>query len=319
MAIYCEGLVALRFDRRYGPAVVEVLFLRSLAGAQAPQLDSLKNRTRFPVAGTTMKPFSLSRILAAIQDLRDGMRQSELWLTLAWHDIRQRYRRSIAGPFWITISMAMMIGGLGYLSTGVFNQRVDDHLPYLAAGIIVFSLISSLVNEGCNVFIETSRSILQIKAPFSIYVYQIVWRNLLIFLHNITIYGAVAIIFKLNPGYVALLAVLGVFAILLNSFFLTFTLGGLGARFRDVPLICTNLMQVAFFMSPVFWRPTAVQNQLFIELNPFYYFIESVRMPLLGEPPPAKIWLVIAAITVGNAVVSVLFFARVRPRIPYWL
>jgi ABC-2 type transport system permease protein len=266
-----------------------------------------------------MKPFSLSRILAAIQDIRDGLRQSELWLTLGWHDIRQRYRRSIAGPFWITISMAMMIAGLGYLSTGIFNQRIDNHLPYLAAGIIVFGLISSLVSEGSNVFIETSRSILQIKAPFSVYVYQTVWRNFLIFMHNITIYVVVAIIFQINPGYVAFLAFFGVFAIALNGFFLMFILGGLGARFRDVPLICSNLMQVAFFMSPVFWRPATIQNPLFVELNPFYYFLESVRMPLMGEVPPREIWLVIAAITLGNAVVSVLFFARIRPRIPYWL
>ena len=105
-----------------------------------------------------MNPFSPSRILAAVQDLYDGLRQSELWLTLGWHDIRQRYRRSVAGPFWITISMAMMIAGIGYLSSGILNQRIDDYLPYLAAGIIVFGRIQSLVNEGCNVFIETSRS-----------------------------------------------------------------------------------------------------------------------------------------------------------------
>src|SRR6476620_2866336 len=101
-----------------------------------------------------MKAFSRSRILAAIHDLYDGLRQSELWLTLGWHDIRQRYRRSLAGPFWITISMAMMIAGIGYLSSGVLNQRVDDSLPYLSAGIIVFYFMSSLLNEGCNVFIE---------------------------------------------------------------------------------------------------------------------------------------------------------------------
>lgn len=266
-----------------------------------------------------MKSFSLSRILDAIQDLYDGLRQSELWLTLGWHDIRQRYRRSIAGPFWITISMAMMIAGIGYLSSGVLNQRIDDYLPYLAAGIIVFGLIQSLVNEGCNVFIETSRSILQIKAPFSIYVYQIMWRNFLIFLHNITIYGLIAIIFQLNPGFTAFLSIIGVLAIVLNGFFLAFVVGGLGARFRDVPLICMNLMQVAFFMSPIFWRPNQAQNQLFIELNPFTYFIESVRMPLMGQAPPLSLWIVIAAITCANAMVSVLFFARIRPRIPYWL
>src|SRR4029077_12884737 len=135
----------------------------SLNRARAPLLDSRKSHL-IAVAGTTMKSLSLSRIRAAIGDLYDGLRQSDLWLTLGWHDIRQRYRRSIAGPFWITISMAMMIAGIGYLSTGVFNQRIDDQLPYLAAGIIVFTFISSLITEGCNVFIDTSRSILQIKA-----------------------------------------------------------------------------------------------------------------------------------------------------------
>jgi len=257
--------------------------------------------------------------VAAIRDLCDGARQSELWLTLGWHDIRQRYRRSVAGPFWITISMAMMIAGLGYLTSGIMNQRSEDSLPYISAGIIVFYFMQALINEGCNVFIETSRSILQIKAPFSIYVYQIVWRNVLIFLHNITIYFVVAILFKLNPGYIAILSILGILAIMVNGFFLTFVTGGLGARFRDVPLICTNLMQVAFFLSPVFWKASQIQNQLFVEFNPFYYFLEAVRMPLLGQTPPAMIWIVIAVITCVNALVSVIFFARIRPRIPYWL
>jgi len=266
-----------------------------------------------------MKFYSLARIVAAIGDLRDGLKQSELWLTLGWHDIRQRYRRSLVGPFWITISMGMMIAGLGYLTNGIMNQRSEDSFPYISAGIIVFYFISALINEGCNVFIETSRSILQIKAPFSIYVYQVAWRNLLIFLHNITIYAVVAVLFKVNPGYVAFLSIIGVFAIVLNGFFFTFVIGGLGARFRDVPLICTNLMQVAFFLSPVFWKASQIQNPLFVEFNPFYYFLEAVRMPLLGQMPPAMIWIVIAAITCVNAIVSVLFFARIRPRIPYWL
>jgi ABC-2 type transport system permease protein/lipopolysaccharide transport system permease protein len=266
-----------------------------------------------------MNQFSLSRIAAAIKDLCDGLSRWELWLALGWHDIRQRYRRSIAGPFWITISMAMMIAGIGYLSSGVLNQRVDDYLPYLAAGIIVFGFIQSIVNDGCNVFIEASRSILQIKAPFSIYVYQLVWRSLLIFFHNITIYGIVALIFRVNPGYILFLAPIGVLAIAVNGFFAGFLLGGFGARFRDVPLIFTNLMQVAFFMSPVFWKPTPATNMLFLDLNPFYYFLEAVRMPLMGQSPPMSVWLVIAAITCANAIISLLFFARIRSRIAYWL
>jgi ABC-2 type transport system permease protein len=37
-------------------------------------------------------------------DLTDGFGKRELWLHLGWQDIKQRYRRSVLGPFWITIA-----------------------------------------------------------------------------------------------------------------------------------------------------------------------------------------------------------------------
>jgi len=40
----------------------------------------------------------------ARRDLTDGFHRRELWLHLGWQDIKQRYRRSVLGPFWITIA-----------------------------------------------------------------------------------------------------------------------------------------------------------------------------------------------------------------------
>ena len=37
----------------------------------------------------------------AINDLADGLRARRVWMMLARMDIRQRYRRSVIGPFWI--------------------------------------------------------------------------------------------------------------------------------------------------------------------------------------------------------------------------
>ena len=105
-----------------------------------------------------------------------------------------------------------------------------------------------------------------------------------------------------------MLAPLGVLAISVNGFFVSFVLGGLGARFRDVPLICANLMQVAFFLSPVFWQPTRHSEHVCSSISiHFTIFSKLVRMPLMGQIPPATIWLVIAAITCVNAIDLVLF------------
>ena len=260
------------------------------------------------------------RLNEALGDLVEGLARWQLWVLLGWNDIRQRYRRSIVGPFWITISMAVMIGGLGYMYAELFNQRLDEYLVYLAAGIIVFNLMSSVLTDGTQVFISSARAILQAKAPLSIYVYQMIWRNMLIFLHNISIQLILLIIFQVKIGPSVVLALAGLFLIMINSIWAAILLGGLSARFRDIPPIVASLMQVAFFLTPIFWKRENLPNrEAFVDLNPFYYFIEVVRMPLLGQIPPLRIWLVVAAMTCVGGLISLVFFARYRRRIAYWI
>ena len=258
--------------------------------------------------------------MRCIEDFIAGLRNWELWVTLGWHDIRQRYRRSIVGPFWLTISMGMMVGGLAYLYAGLFGLSVAEYLPYVAVGIIVFSLISSIIVESTSVFIASSRIILQTKAPLSIYIYQMLWRNVLIFAHNMCIYLVLIFFFDFKLGPVTLLAVPGLLFVVLIGVWAGVVLGGLSARFRDVPPIVASIMQIAFFLTPVFWTPGSLKGrEVFIHLNPFYYLLEVIRMPLLGEAPPASIWIGVIAMSVVAGIVALAFFAQYRPRIPYWI
>jgi len=266
-------------------------------------------------AGTVPKR---TRSLDAVADMLEGLKLWELWCSLGWHDIRQRYRRSIVGPFWLTLSMGIMVGGLAYLYAGLFGQDVESYLPYVATGIIIFTMISSLAAEGSTVFIGSAALILQLRAPLSIYVYQMLWRNLLIFAHNISIYALILLFVKIDLGWNFFLAFAGLFLVLLNGFWVGLTLGGLSARFRDVPLIVGSVMQVAFFLTPIFWTPSSLPNRaLFVNLNPFYYLIEIIRMPLLGKTPPLSIWLVVIGFNCVGAVVATLFYGRYRGRIAY--
>ena len=259
-------------------------------------------------------------VRSALGDVVDGLQHWELWSTHGWNDIRQRYRRSIVGPFWLTISMGVMVAGLAYLYAGLFGQSIEKYLPYVAVGMIVFNLISGIAQEGSLTFIASGRIILQTKAPLSVYIYQMLWRNLLIFAHNMCIYLVLLVFLNIDIGWVTLLSVLGLFLVMLNGLWAGLTLGALSARFRDVPPIVASVMQVAFFLSPVFWTPGALKGrEAFVEFNPFYYLLEIVRMPLLGELPSLNIWLVVIGLNVVSALVAILFFARYRARIPYWV
>jgi ABC-2 type transport system permease protein/lipopolysaccharide transport system permease protein len=146
------------------------------------------------------------------------------------------------------------------------------------------------------------------------------WRNLLIFFHNISIYVFVLLFIKVELGWNILLAFAGLFLIMLNGLWVAIILGGLSARFRDVPPIVGSIMQVAFFLTPIFWTPSSLPGRaLFVHLNPFYYFVEIVRMPLIGKTPPLELWLVVIGISFICFLVAMAFYPRFRSRVAYWV
>ena len=263
---------------------------------------------------------SASRAAQAFRDLAEGAARYPLWSTLALLDIRQRYRRSAIGPFWITISMGAMIAGLGFLYAGLFQQRTESYLPYLAAGLVVWGLISALVVDSCATFIASEGSIKQIKAPLSVYVYRVVWRNLIVFAHYVWIYVILVLAYGVPVGVVTFLALPGMLILVLNGVWVAMLLGLLCARFRDVPQLVANLIQVVFFITPIMWGAEQLSERMVLaDFNPIYHLISIVRAPLLGQAPTTTNWLVSLGVTVAGSALAFALFARYRWRIAYWV
>lgn len=261
-----------------------------------------------------------SRLKSAWRDLAEGAARYPLWATLAWLDIRQRYRRSAIGPFWITISTGLMILGLGLLYAGLFRQRADVYLPYLAAGLIVWTLMSALIVDSCGTFIASEGSIKQIRAPLSIYVYRVVWRNLLVFAHYVGIIVLVIAVYGVPVTAASLLIIPAMLVIVLNGLWTALALGLLCARFRDIPQLIVNLVQAIFFLTPILWSADQLSRyRQFATLNPFHHLISIVRAPMLGQPPDAMNWIASLVVTVAGLAVSFTLFARYRGRIAYWV
>ena len=261
-----------------------------------------------------------TQLAKALTDIHDGLNRWELWGTLGWQDIRQRYRRSIIGPFWITLSMGIMVGALGFLYAQFFRQPIRDYLPFVALGIIIWGFISTLILDGCVVFIASESVIRQLRAPLSIHVFRVMWRNLIIFAHNMLIYIIIILIFGIWPGTQALLAIPGILILCLNGIWASFLAGLLSARFRDIPMIAASVIQILFFFTPIIWNVDQLRtSKLVAELNPFYHLVEIVRMPLLGRSPPPSTWFVVLGVTAVGYLVALGFFVRFRGRIAYWV
>ena len=263
---------------------------------------------------------SADQFLKAIRDIADGWRRRDLWGTIGLHDIRQRYRRSVLGPFWITISMGIMIAALGVLYGAIFQQPLDIYLPYLAAGFIVWNLISGLILEGSQAFISAEHVMRQLAAPSSIYCYRVIWSNVISFLHNIWIFAIVAIWFGSPIKWTIFWAIPALALLLINGLWLGLLLGLLSARFRDVPLIVSSVVQVMFFITPVIWRPDMLPDRaMILDFNPFYHLLEIVRAPMLGYAPSLEHWAAALVVTVFGWLAALFFYTVYRWRIVYWV
>ncbi len=262
----------------------------------------------------------MSATALALRDLAEGLAHWPLWGLMGWQDIKQRYRRSVLGPFWLTLSMGILVGSLGVLYGVLFGVPIDDYLPFLALGFLGWGLISGIINEGCTVFIESEHLIKQVKLPFSAFVFRLIWRHLIVFAHNFVIYLVVAVAFGIWPGAAGLLLLPGLVLVAVNAVWISLLFGMICARFRDVPQIVTSLLQVAFFLTPIIWMPELLGNRIaFVYVNPFFHFVELLRAPLLGQVPTPLTWAVVFAATAGGWFVTLLFFQRFRGRISYWL
>src|SRR5690606_38293826 len=100
-----------------------------------------------------------------LKDISAAIREYSLVGMLGWQDVRQRYRRSVLGPFWLTISMGIMIFTIGVVFGHIFKTPMQEFLPFLAIGLILWGFISSVITEGCMGFIAAEGIIKQLPIP----------------------------------------------------------------------------------------------------------------------------------------------------------
>ena len=272
--------------------------------------------------GALPRPPTMAQHLeAAWRDVSVGIVDWRVWLLLGMNDIRQRYRRSRLGQFWITLAMATTIVSLGLLYAFLLHQPLEKYLPYLGTSYVVWGLVSAIVLDSCSVFIESEGFLRQVPMPRSVFVHRMLVRNVVTFLHNLIILPPLYIIFGVTPSWTWLVALAGFVLYLVNGIWIGLFLGTVCARFRDMPQTMASVVQIAYFLTPVMWQRTLLppKYRLAEELNPFQAFLSLVRDPLLHEMPPLISWEVVGAVTLVGFAVTAVFFSRFRARIVYWL
>lgn len=261
--------------------------------------------------------------LKGIQIYVQGLLCWHVWLHMATAEIHRRYRRTILGPFWVTLSVAIFIGAMGMVFPILWHTDAKTYLPFFSSGFIIWSFVSASIMDSSGTFVDVSGLLKQVSLPYSVYSNTVVARNFLIMLHHLVVYVAIMIIFKVSINLNTLLLVPAMIILCLTGSWVSILLGLLVARFRDIKQIVASFLQIALFVTPIFWMPSQLgsswQGKLLVTVNPLFHFVAIARAPLLGQQPTLLNWVVAISVCIIGWVITMKVLSKYYRHLVFWL
>jgi lipopolysaccharide transport system permease protein len=254
-------------------------------------------------------------------DFIDAAKKWRVWSILAKFDILKRYKRSFLGPWWITLTMAVLILTLAILYSQLFKLDFKNYLLYLSINFAIWTFMRDSILESCQVLIEAKPLLLNEKWNIMIFSFRVVYKNFIIFLHNIFIFIFLAIVyldqFNLVNFIISICVLIFLFLFLLPICILCSIIN---ARFRDFYMIMSNVMQLLFFLSPILFTKQLLENyDWLIYINPIALFLLLINEPILIDQFHFQ-YLIYLVSYFGLCICFVTFiFSRYKNKITYWL
>lgn len=261
-----------------------------------------------------------NNIQTAARDIEQSVRLSRLWWRLGLEQTITRYRRTLLGPFWLASSTLATGFALTVVFGAIFGNDFRKSLPFILAGVVSWSLISGIIIEGASTFITASGTMQVHRLPLTFHSFLQMDKLLITFTHQVIAFWFVMAVARLFPvpHWQVLLSVPLVLA---TGLCLSLPIGMLSTRFRDFNFLVGFLMQMAFMLSPVFWKRAQVPPKLqwIVTMNPLAHLLEIIRQPFLGHPAPLDDWAASIMILLVSAAIGFVSLALFRRRVVFWL
>ena len=262
----------------------------------------------------------ISKSNTGLYDIQCALRLWPQWLTLGWYDFSVQHRRTLIGPFWQTIQVGIWVLGLSLVFGSTLSADMPEYPAYVAAGVIVWNFITGAITLGPTIFVRNGHLIQNVPNPLATFPLRELVALSLRFVFQLPAFVVVAVYLSINITFYTALFVLGMLAIMTTAFWVALFLATIGTRFRDLNFMLETVTRFLFFMSPIFWVPVdGTLRGLLATWNPFTYFIEIVRAPMLGEAPSLLAWMIVLAVLCTTMTITLVFYNQFRHRIVFWL
>ena len=256
-----------------------------------------------------------------LTDLTFTLRNWRLIHLLGISSLRARYARSRFGQTWLSITTFIQILCTGLVWSLIWKMEIDEYLPYVGVGHIIYLFFSQSVNDSTGVFVADARLYLNDKLPFMTSITAHLYRNIVMFLHNIPTV-ILLVMWSSHAKFTLNINLLyGIFFSCLFIFFASYFFAVVCTRFRDLIQLVGLLFQLIFLVTPIMWKITFLPDyaQSYVFINPFASILELIRNPIIGLGVNQLALVSIISWTIVFSVLSYLSYRFMNKNIIFWI
>ena len=231
--------------------------------------------------------------------------RSLLW-QMTKRNIEVRYKGSALGLVWSFVQPLLMLMVYTFVFSVVFKARwgVDTggskgaFAVIMFAGLSMYNLFSEAVSMCCGCIVGNQNlvkkvifplEILPLAQTFSTFILGMAW-FILLFFGTVFILGKISLTMLLLPVVMV--------PLMLFTLGIAYFVSALGVYVRDTQYVIGVVLQILFFMTPIFYPIDAVPERfrVWLQMNPLTVMIEQGRNVFLYGRLPDWGYLGLAAL-----------------------
>lgn len=227
----------------------------------------------------------MAAVLVRVLGRRSGslVRQCSVWSHLGWRDLQIRYASTRFGPWWSVANLSTVVAASAFAVAFLSGSTVQTSVPKLAISLALWVYISASITESTVLFEESRGLLLNSTHGELMMVFRLIWRNLLIFIHNLSVVALVIALFE--PRSLLRAVWLLPIAILVASWLVLPVLAASKLVYwrPELRAIIPPFMQFLFFVTPVLWTtPEHGPERMLSELNPAAWILSFAESLILA-------------------------------------
>ncbi len=251
--------------------------------------------------------------------IREIWRYRELLYFLTWRNILIRYKQAVLGVLWAVLNPFITM----VVFTVVFNRLLgvgsgSYGVPYAVftfTGLLPWNLFAqSLTSAGTSV-VGNANLVTKVYFPRLVIPSSAVLGTVPDFLIGFAVLGVLMVAYWVAPTWNVLFLPFFVLLALVTALGVSLWLSALYVLYRDVQYIIPFLVQLWFFLTPVFYPTSEIPNgwqTVVYNLNPMTGVIGGFRWALLGQQAPGAMFWLSSAMSLVVFAGGLLYFRRME-------